>query len=611
MISEDFLNKYPQAHAIFMPYLIFNHIPALLIIPKGKRSKKRSFKFANYITDKKEFCKIVEDKWKFDVGGVHMYNLVKKLKSLKHPLNNLNWSNGNLVEKVKILKDDLKKIQTEIDVDPYDKILRDKDRVLLEEYLEAIKDEEKLLYQKCKIKWLSYGDKNNSYFHKMLKGRSLNAPVSSIDTCEDLFATKLSPYEASQMVKPVTNNEIKKAMFSITNNKAPSFDGFDGFSAKFFKAAWHIVGFDVCSVVKEFFFSRKLLGELNATIISPIPKITTSMMGWGPKRAAFKIDIQKAYDTVSWDFMEQLQKHFGFLEKMRNWIMSTIFFGSIKEDDQQKLLSILPFIKGNLPVRYLGVPLISKRLGIKDCLSLIEKSYWCCVFLLLKTVINDINRIMKNFLWNQSDDSKGKAKVAWKAVCKPKNQGGLGLKDLTIWNNTLLVKHLWNIANKKDTLWVKWVSTVKLKGVSIWVVQKEECDSWGWKNLLAIRDLIISHVLYKIGNCKDTFMWYDNCSGLGPLIYNISHRILYNARLQKGSNVADMIEDGTLKNGSLWVNSVERNFRLFRDQKRDWKSLLNIVCDTIRARLMGLTVKNSTKVNKAVAVWDVKMNFKA
>ncbi|GJU04828.1 RNA-directed DNA polymerase, eukaryota, reverse transcriptase zinc-binding domain protein [Tanacetum coccineum] len=562
----------------------------------------------------------------------------------------------------------------------------------------------------------------------------INAPVSSIDAYEDLFTTKLSPYEASQMIKPITDNEIKKAMFSIADNKAP---GPDGFSAKFFKAAWHIVGSDVCSAVKEFFSSGKLLGELNATIISLIPKITTPMLvtdfrpiaccnvvykcinliqGYnrvgGPKRVAFKIDIHKAYDTVSWDFMEQLLKHFDFNEKMRNWIMNVknnpefnYHFGckDLKithicfADDLMMFCHgdsvLVKVIKdpikefGNLPVRYLGVPLISKRIGIKDC----------------------------------------------------------------------------------DTLWVKWVSTVKLKGVSIWVVQKEECDSWGWKNLLTIRDLIINHVLFKIANGEDTFMWYDNWSGLGPLINNTSHRIMYNARLQKESNVADMIADGSWINGSEWVNSVglstipvpmikqgekdkimwldnsgnptkftmckvyddlrchcedvnwsklvwfsqcipkhsfilwlavqerlltqdrlkmwgsydmmvcglcmmdeeshnhlffqceyskaiwkklqlmmgsnissqcwkdtvefmsnkpcfnniwsiirrlclgasvyfiwqERNFRLFRDQKRDWKCLLNIVCDTIRARLMGLTVKNSIEVNKAAAVWDV------
>ena len=119
---------------------------------------------------------------------------------------------------------------------------------------------------------------------------------------------------------------------------------------------------DFCNAIKEFFVSGKLLGQLNATLITLVPKIqtplrvtdfrpiaccnvvykciskilTTRIMkvlnklvdqnqsafipgraitdnilltqellkGYncvnGPKRCAFKIDIQKAYDTVSW-----------------------------------------------------------------------------------------------------------------------------------------------------------------------------------------------------------------------------------------------------------------------------------------------------------------------
>ncbi|GKB51427.1 RNA-directed DNA polymerase, eukaryota, reverse transcriptase zinc-binding domain protein, partial [Tanacetum coccineum] len=496
MVSEEFMGKFPQAHAIFMPYLIYDHNHALLIIPNVIRHKKKSFKIANYITEKEEFCRIVEEKWKADIGGLNMYNLVKKLKSLKHPLNNLNWSNGNLVEKVKVLKEDLKSIQAAIDADPFDKCLRDKGSAILEKYVEAVKDEEKLLFQKCKIKWLSYGDKNNSFFHKMLKGRNqrnkiqdihdtkgqrydgdkaafqfvnhfkqflgLSVLVTPIANSEELFTTKLSSSKASQMVKPVTDREIKKAMFNTNHNKAP---GPDGSSAKFFKAAWHIVGPDVCTAVKEFLSSGKLLGELNATIISLIPKINIPllvtdfrpiaccnvvykciskviterikgcldklinknqsafipsrliqdnillaqdlMQGYNrvgdPKRVAFKIDIQKAYDTVIKETIDEFGKCSGLL---RNFNKSTVFFGSIKEDEQQVLLSILPFVKGKLPVMYLGVPLISKKLGFKDYKCLIDK-----------TVINDINKIMKNFLWSQSNESKGSAKVAWKDVC--------------------------------------------------------------------------------------------------------------------------------------------------------------------------------------------------
>ncbi|GJV01621.1 hypothetical protein Tco_1335190 [Tanacetum coccineum] len=44
---------------------------------------------------------------------------------------------------------------------------------------------------------------------------------------------------------------------------------------KFFKAAWEVIGFDVYEAIKEFFQNGKLLGEVNATIISLVPTSQT------------------------------------------------------------------------------------------------------------------------------------------------------------------------------------------------------------------------------------------------------------------------------------------------------------------------------------------------
>nr|GEU70676.1 hypothetical protein [Tanacetum cinerariifolium] len=62
------------------------------------------------------------------------------------------------------------KVQTDIDNDPHNHTLRDMEAKLLRYCYEAEADEEKFLYQQEKIKWLSEGDKNSSYFHKVLKG---------------------------------------------------------------------------------------------------------------------------------------------------------------------------------------------------------------------------------------------------------------------------------------------------------------------------------------------------------------------------------------------------------------------------------------------------------
>jgi hypothetical protein len=42
--------------------------------------------------------------------------------------------------------------------------------------------------------------------------------------------------------------------------------------------------------------------------------------------------------------------------------------------------------------------------------------------------------------------------VAWKHICLPKAEGGLGLYDIKARNNCFLAKQLWNIHLKSDSI---------------------------------------------------------------------------------------------------------------------------------------------------------------
>lgn len=72
-----------------------------------------------------------------------------------------------------------------------------------------------------------------------------------------------------ELIRPVTREEVKKALWSINSTKSP---GPDGYGSDFIKATWTITGGDISAAVMEFFETGKLLKQLNSTVLALIPK---------------------------------------------------------------------------------------------------------------------------------------------------------------------------------------------------------------------------------------------------------------------------------------------------------------------------------------------------
>lgn len=85
-------------------------------------------------------------------------------------------------------------------------------------------------------------------FYKTLLG------VGMERICIDVEVISLGPTVRDEnvdgLIRDVSMEEIRNALFGIEDDKAP---GPDGFGAAFFKKSWDIVGYDVCAAVLEFF----------------------------------------------------------------------------------------------------------------------------------------------------------------------------------------------------------------------------------------------------------------------------------------------------------------------------------------------------------------------
>ena len=107
-----------------------------------------------------------------------------------------------------------------------------------------------------------------SYFQKILEGSNSEMVLDS-----SMLSGALPIISSSKhmyWLSPITDEEIKKTLFSLKDNKAP---GLDGFSVGFFKKSWSIVGLDTINASRSFFSRGRLLKQVNATTIHLIPKV--------------------------------------------------------------------------------------------------------------------------------------------------------------------------------------------------------------------------------------------------------------------------------------------------------------------------------------------------
>ena len=127
---------------------------------------------------------------------------------------------------------------------------------------------------------------------------------------------------------------------------------------------------------------------------------------------------------------------------------------------------------------------------IKSVLQGVE-CFWLSILPFPKGVKDKVISLCRNFLWGGKATSYKHPLVAWREICRPKSEGGLGFIDLNACNSALLSKFIWNLQTKNDSLWVKWIHQIYLKWSSFGEYVSTKQDSQIIKQLILIRDQIV------------------------------------------------------------------------------------------------------------------------
>ncbi|KAE8729811.1 Vacuolar protein sorting-associated protein 32-like protein 1 [Hibiscus syriacus] len=301
-------------------------------------------------------------------------------------------------------------------------------------------------------------------------------------TLRNLLQIHLPTEVITDLIKNVTIDEIKEALFNQGNDKAP---GPDGFTPLFFKHSWSVIGDDFVDAVKYFFQESNIHPAFNSTIIALIPKIQnpSKVRDFRPisccsvvYKTITKILVKRMNlmlpDLISLNqtafvkggsiidntlLAQELVKGYGYFKGQRGisqgdplspilfviamnilskilnlaatrgnlesivgvtsvlnhfYVLSgmnlnvnkTEFYAAgIPDRTLDSIKSVTSFKQGFLPIRYLGVPLVTQKLTEKDCLPLYDN--------------------IKHRLHHWSA-AKG-AMISWDRLCCPKSKGAI------------------------------------------------------------------------------------------------------------------------------------------------------------------------------------------
>ncbi|GJV80214.1 RNA-directed DNA polymerase, eukaryota [Tanacetum coccineum] len=211
------------------------------------------------------------------------------------------------------------------------------------------------------------------------------APAANRCKLNYTFPNRLSSDQLDMLESPISRDEVRNAVWGCGENKSP---GPDGFTFEFFQKFWDTLGSDFCAAVEWFFdhssFSRgcnssfialipknhdpkfvndyrpisligslyKVVTKILATRLSSIisglisdvqtaflpnrqildgPFIINELLSWCKHKKqqamVFKVDFAKAYDSIRWDFLEDVLRAFGFGSKWCSWIRGCLHSG--------------------------------------------------------------------------------------------------------------------------------------------------------------------------------------------------------------------------------------------------------------------------------------------
>eukprot|EP00253_Pinus_taeda_P023364 PITA_23364 len=388
LISESIIMDGITAESDILPSGGSDHWPISLIVEVLGTPRNKPFRFEKFWLDHPNFLEMVKKWWSepLEISGSKMFNLQKKLKITKQKIKDWNKTIfRNIFQEKIILENKLEQIHREGAAGNLSAEALEQEKTLSQSALDHRSRNRILELKNNTGEILKSHNDISALLSDHFKSIAQEPPINREEAIKELTAAIPKTITSDQnlaLCREVSLEEVEEAIRSMPNDKAP---GPDGFTINFYKACWSIVKQDVWEVVEDSRNSGTILKSLNSTFLALIPKdeeaktpdkfrpialcnviykiiskviasrlktilpgiISEEQSGYVEGRAILdnillaqemihslhsrkeagmlmQLDLSKAYDKVSWKYLEVVLRAFGFCRTWIKWIMALI-----------------------------------------------------------------------------------------------------------------------------------------------------------------------------------------------------------------------------------------------------------------------------------------------
>jgi hypothetical protein len=161
-------------------------------------------------------------------------------------------------------------------------------------------------------------------------------------------------------------------------------------------------------------------------------------------------------------------------------------------------------------------------------------TYAMSCFDLTKTLCDEIGRMVARYWWANMDNERKMHWVSWEKMCIRKEEGGMGFRDLYLFNLAMLARQAWRLITVEESLCAQVLRAKYYMNGNLLSAVERPGISYSWRSILRGVQAMKEGLIWRIGNGHNVNIWLD------PWIPNAATR---RPCTPQGRNVITRVDD--------------------------------------------------------------------